>query len=59
MVTGAKPSLSYQVDRKVIDAGSFPGAEVAMYLFENLPSVQLDFEGKLTYRGIYQRYAGN
>ena len=50
-VTGARPSISYQVDRKVIDAGSFPGAEVAMDLLENVPSVHLDFEGKLSYRG--------
>jgi len=50
-VQSSRPPLTYKVDRKVIDAGSFPGAEVAMDLLENLPSIQLDFEGKLTYRG--------
>lgn len=51
MIRNTDPALTYKVDRKVIDAGSFPGAEVAMDLLENIPSVQLDFEGKLTYRG--------
>lgn len=46
-----KPSLSYKVDRKVIDADSFPGANVAMDLLENVPSLEVDFEGNLTYRG--------
>ena len=50
-VRSDKSPLTYKVDRKVIDAGSFPGANVAMDLLENMPSVQLDFEGKLTYRG--------
>ncbi len=50
-VSRDKAPLTYKVDRKVIDAGSFPGANVAMDLLENMPSVQLDFEGKLTYRG--------
>ncbi|TAJ15381.1 TonB-dependent receptor [Marinilabiliaceae bacterium JC017] len=50
-VKATKPPITYKVDRKVIDAGSFPGAEVGMDLLENIPSVQVDFEGKLTYRG--------
>lgn len=50
-IKGSKPAMIYKVDRKVIDAGSFPGADVAIDLLENIPSVQLDFEGNLTYRG--------
>lgn len=50
-VRSTKPAMVYKVDRKVIDAGSFPEANVAMDLLENVPSVQVDFEGKLTYRG--------
>ncbi|MEL7585615.1 MAG: carboxypeptidase regulatory-like domain-containing protein, partial [Prolixibacteraceae bacterium] len=51
IIRNTDPALSYKVDRKVIDAGSFPGADMAMDLLENVPSVQLNFEGKLTYRG--------
>lgn len=50
-VRSTKPGMVYKVDRKVIDAESFPEANVAMDLLENIPSVQVDFEGNLTYRG--------
>jgi outer membrane receptor protein involved in Fe transport len=50
-IVAIKSPISYSVDRKVIDAGSFPGADVAMDLLENVPSLQVDFEGNLTYRG--------
>ncbi|MBI9063844.1 MAG: TonB-dependent receptor [Marinilabiliaceae bacterium] len=50
-VRAARSAISYKVDRKVIDAGSFPGANVAMDLLDNVPGLQVDFEGKLTYRG--------
>ncbi len=50
-VKATKPPMTYKVDRKVIDAGSFPGAEAAIDLLENIPSVQVDIDGKLTYRG--------
>ena len=50
-VTPNSSGIVYHVDRKVIQAQSFPGANVAMDLLENIPSLQLDFEGKLTYRG--------
>lgn len=50
-IKGAKPAMSYKVDRKVIDAGSFPGADAAIDLLENVPSVQLDLDGNLSYRG--------
>jgi outer membrane receptor protein involved in Fe transport len=43
--------ISYKVDKKVIDAGSFPGASMAMDLLENVPSLQVDINGELTYRG--------
>ena len=46
-----KPAMTYKVDRKIIDAGSFPGADAAIDLLENVPSVQLDLDGNLTYRG--------
>ena len=51
VVRATPPSISYKVDKKVINAGSFPGASVAMDLLENIPSLQVDFEGKLSYRG--------
>lgn len=51
VVESSSPAFTYKVDRKVIDARSFPGADVAMDLLENIPSIQLNFDGKLTYRG--------
>ena len=50
-IKSTKSAISYKVDKKVINAGSFPGANVAMDLLENIPSLQVDFEGKLSYRG--------
>jgi len=50
-IKATKSAISYKVDKKVIDAGSFPGASVAMDLLENVPSLQVNFEGKLSYRG--------
>ncbi len=50
-IKASKQAVSYRVDKKVIDAKSFPGANVAMDLLENIPSVQVDYDGKLTYRG--------
>ena len=51
VVRATPPAISYKVDKKVINASSFPGASVAMDLLENIPSLQVDFEGRLTYRG--------
>ncbi|GAF04455.1 TonB-dependent receptor [Saccharicrinis fermentans] len=51
VIKSRKTAMSYKVDRKVIDAGSFPSADVAIDLLENVPSVQLDLDGNLTYRG--------
>lgn len=50
-IKATKQAIRYKVDKKVIDAGSFPGANVAMDLLENIPSLQVDFEGNLSYRG--------
>ncbi len=50
-VKSIKSPLCYKVDRKVINASSFPEANVALDLLENVPSLELSFEGELTYRG--------
>jgi hypothetical protein len=50
-VNSSRVPISYKVDKKVIDAGSFPDANVAMDLLENVASLQVDFDGKLSYRG--------
>lgn len=50
-IIGKSSSLRFQVDKKIIDASSFPSASVAMDLLENIPSLEVDVEGKLTYRG--------
>ncbi len=50
-VKGGSTGISYQVDRKIIEAKDFPGADKAMDLLENVPSLQVDIDGKLTYRG--------
>ncbi len=51
-VIANKPSIVYKVDRKVIDAESFPDANFAIDLLENVPSVQVSIDGRnLTYRG--------
>ena len=45
--------MLYEVitDRKIINAKSFPGADKAIDLLENMPSLQVDVDGRLTYRG--------
>lgn len=50
-IKATKQAISYKIDKKVIDAGSFPSAELAIDLLENVPSLQIDFEGNLKYRG--------
>ncbi len=50
-VRSTRQAITYKVDKKVINASSFPSAEAGMDLLENVPSVQVDFEGRLTYRG--------
>ncbi len=50
-VSGKRNPFIYKVDRKVINPESFPEADVAIDLLENIPSIQVDIDGKLTYRG--------
>jgi len=50
-VKAVRSPVSYKVDRKVINASSFPEASVALDLLENVPSLEVSFEGELTYRG--------
>lgn len=50
-VKGSKPPIAFKVDRLVVDAGSFPNADVAIDLLDNIPSVRVDLDGKITYRG--------
>lgn len=51
IVTTNGSGIVYNVDRKVIQAQNFPGADVAMDLLVNIPSLQVDIDGNLTYRG--------
>lgn len=56
-VTANKSSIIYKVDRKVINAESFPEATSGIELLENVPSVQVSIDGKeLKYRedGIFK-----
>lgn len=50
-IIGNKVPVTYKVDRKVIDPGSCINGSVAMDMLKNVPSVQVDIEGNLTYRG--------
>lgn len=45
------PPFSYKMDRKSINASSFPEANLAIDLLDNIPSIWVDNEGNLTYRG--------
>ncbi|WP_026474171.1 outer membrane beta-barrel family protein [Alkaliflexus imshenetskii] len=51
VVRSSRPPISLRTDRKVIDATSFPSASVALDLLENIPSLHVSYDGKLTYRG--------
>ncbi|TCL65627.1 TonB-dependent receptor-like protein [Mariniflexile fucanivorans] len=51
LVKTSKPSIQYKVDRQVINASSFPSASVAMDLLTNIPSLQVDVNDNLKYRG--------
>ncbi len=50
-VQSKKSGVRYEVDRKIIEARNFPGANKAIDLMENIPSLELDVDGRLTYRG--------
>lgn len=51
IIQSGNSGVKYEVDRKVIDARNFPGADKAIDLMENIPSLELDVDGRLTYRG--------
>jgi len=50
VVHAGKPAISYQVDRQVINAASFPEANAALDLLENVPEIKVDVNGAITYR---------
>ncbi|MGS2741067.1 TonB-dependent receptor domain-containing protein [Sinomicrobium sp. M5D2P17] len=51
VVKSSKPAVQYKVDRQIINAAAFPAANVAIDLLENVPSVSVDVEGNIKYRG--------
>lgn len=53
VVEGERPAISYQIDRKVIDASRFETAASgnAVDILENVPSVNVDIEGNVELRG--------
>ncbi|GLB48184.1 outer membrane beta-barrel family protein [Neptunitalea lumnitzerae] len=51
VVTSSKAAIEYKVDRQVINASSFPQASIAVDLLKNVPSIQIDINGEVTYRG--------
>ncbi len=50
VIADKKDAIRFEVDRKILNAESFPQAEVALDLIENLPSIKVDLEGNITYR---------
>jgi len=51
-ISASQSSIIYKVDRKVINAESFPEASSGIELLENVPSVQVSIDGRsLKYRG--------
>ncbi|MEJ2052246.1 MAG: carboxypeptidase regulatory-like domain-containing protein, partial [Calditrichota bacterium] len=53
VVEAERPAISYQIDRKVIDASRFDAAASgnAVDILENVPSVNVDIEGNVELRG--------
>lgn len=51
VIKSEKPGIQYKVDRQIVNAESFPNANVAIDLLENVPSVSVDIDGTLKYRG--------
>lgn len=51
VIKSDKPGLQYKVDRQIINAESFPNANVAIELLENVPSLSVDVNGNIKYRG--------
>lgn len=50
-IEGNSSPVNYKVDKKVVNARSFPEAKQAIDLLESIPSVQVDVNGHITYRG--------
>nr|WP_320000196.1 outer membrane beta-barrel family protein [uncultured Draconibacterium sp.] len=50
-VQAKNSGVKYKIDRKVIEARNFPGTDKAIDLLENIPSLELGVDGRLTYRG--------
>ena len=53
VVEGERPSLTYQIDKKVIDVGQLSTtiSGNAAEVLENIPSVSVDIEGNVSLRG--------
>ncbi|MCK4813305.1 MAG: TonB-dependent receptor [Candidatus Marinimicrobia bacterium] len=53
MVEAEKPAITYKIDKQVIDAKQFLSARggTAVDILENVPSVNVDIEGKVYLRG--------
>lgn len=51
VVSYSPPPFTYKLDRKSINANNFPNANLAIDLLDNIPSVRVDNDGRLTYRG--------
>lgn len=53
VVEGERPSLTYEIDKKVIDVSQLPStiSGNAAEVLENVPSVQVDIEGNVSLRG--------
>lgn len=51
VIKSDKPGIQYKVDRQIINAESFSEANVAIDLLENVPSVSVDVNGNVKYRG--------
>jgi outer membrane receptor protein involved in Fe transport len=54
-VEAEKPAITYKIDKQVIDARQFITASggTAVDILENVPSVQVDIEGKVSLRNSY------
>ncbi|MFV0541916.1 MAG: TonB-dependent receptor domain-containing protein [Aestuariibaculum sp.] len=51
VVKSSKAAIQYKVDRQVINASGFPSADVAIDLLANVPSLQVDVNDNIKYRG--------
>ncbi len=53
VVSAEKPSVTYRIDKRVVDAQQFLSAQggTAVDILENVPSVDVDIEGNVSLRG--------